>query len=69
MEIILHSDNVNTNQITGPSMKAFMDDVTNCRIQITHETIGDPPLRGLQMGCYENKAFKVMKFIITERKL
>ena len=28
MEMILHSADVNTNQITGPSMKAFMDDVT-----------------------------------------
>ena len=28
MEMILHSADVNTNQITSPSMKAFMDDVT-----------------------------------------
>ena len=28
MEMILRSAEVNTNQITGPSMKAFMDDVT-----------------------------------------
>ena len=28
MEIILHSAKVNTNEITGPSMKASMDDVT-----------------------------------------
>ena len=28
MEMILRSADVNTNQITGPSMKAFMDDVT-----------------------------------------
>ena len=28
MEMILRSANVNTNKITGPSMKAFMDDVT-----------------------------------------
>ena len=28
MEMILHSADVNTNQITGPSMKVFMDDVT-----------------------------------------
>ena len=28
MEMILRSTNVNTNQITGSSMKAFMDDVT-----------------------------------------
>ena len=28
MEMKLHSAEVNTNQITGPSMKAFMDDVT-----------------------------------------
>ena len=28
MEIILRSAYVNSNQITGPSMKAFMDDVT-----------------------------------------
>ena len=69
MEMILRSTDVNTNQITGPSMKAFMDDVTNCRIQITHETTGDPSPRALQMGCYENKAFKVPKFIVTERKL
>ena len=69
MEVILRSADVNTNQITGPSMKAFMDDVTNCRIQITHGTTGDPPPRGLQMGCNENKAFKVLKFIVAERKL
>ena len=69
MEMILRSADVNTDQITVPSIKAFMDDVTNCRIQITHETTGDPPPRALQMGCYENKAFKVPKFIIAERKL
>ena len=28
MEMILRSAEVNTNEITGPSMKAFMDDVT-----------------------------------------
>ena len=28
MEMILRSADVNTNQITGPSMKAFMDDIT-----------------------------------------
>ena len=28
MEMILRSADVNTNQITGPFMKAFMDDVT-----------------------------------------
>ena len=28
MEMILRSADVNTNQITDPSMKAFMDDVT-----------------------------------------
>ena len=28
MEMILRSADVNTNQITGPSIKAFMDDVT-----------------------------------------
>ena len=28
MEMILRRADVNTNQITGPSMKAFMDDVT-----------------------------------------
>ena len=28
VEMILRSADVNTNQITGPSMKAFMDDVT-----------------------------------------
>ena len=28
MEMILRSPEVNTNEITGPSMKAFMDDVT-----------------------------------------
>ena len=28
MEMILRSADVNTNQITGPSMNAFMDDVT-----------------------------------------
>ena len=28
MEMILCSADVNTNQITGPCMKAFMDDVT-----------------------------------------
>ena len=28
MEIILRSAEVNTNEITGPSMKAFMDDIT-----------------------------------------
>ena len=28
MEMILHSAEVNTSEITGPSMKAFMDDVT-----------------------------------------
>ena len=28
MEMILRSTDVNTNQITGPSVKAFMDDVT-----------------------------------------
>ena len=28
MEMILHSADVNTNQITGPSTKALMDDVT-----------------------------------------
>ena len=67
--MILRSADINTNQITGPSMKAFMDDVTNCRIQISHRTTGDPPPRALQMGCYENKAFKVPKFIVAERKL
>ena len=46
-----------------------MDDVTNCRIQITHGTTGDPPPKALQMGCYENKVFKVSRFIVTERKL
>ena len=35
----------------------------------THGTTGDPPPRALQMGCYENKAFKVSKFIAAERKL
>ena len=69
MEMILYNANVNTNQITSPSMKAFMDDVTNCRIQITYGTTGDPPPRAFQMGCYDNKAFKVPKFIIAERKL
>ena len=29
MEMILHSAEVNTNEITGLSMKAFMDDVTH----------------------------------------
>ena len=28
MEMILHSAEINTNEITGSSMKAFMDDVT-----------------------------------------
>ena len=28
IEMILRSVEVNTNEITGPSMKAFMDDVT-----------------------------------------
>ena len=28
MEMILRSADVNTNQITGPFMKAFMDDIT-----------------------------------------
>ena len=28
MEMILHCAEVNTNEITCPSMKAFMDDVT-----------------------------------------
>ena len=68
MEILPGAD-VDTNQITGASMKAFMDDVTNCIIKITHGTSGAPPPGALQMGCYENKAFKVPKFIVTERKL
>ena len=67
--MILRSADVNTNQITGPSMKAFMDDVINCKIQFTHGKTGDPPPRALQMGSYENKAFKLPKFIVTERKL
>ena len=45
IEMILCSADVKTNQITSSSMKAFMDDVTNCRIQITHGTTGDPPPR------------------------
>ena len=49
--MILCSADVNTNQITGPSMKAFMDDVINSRIQITHGTTDDQPPRALQMGC------------------
>ena len=70
MEMILRSSDVNTNQITGPSMKAFMDYVTLiAETKITHGTTGDPPPRALQMGCYENKAFKVLNFIVAERKL
>ena len=64
-KMILRSAEVNTNQITGPSTKAIMDDVT----LIAESRSGDPPPRALQMGCYENKAFKVPKFIVTERKL
>ena len=65
MKMILRSADVNTNQITGPSMKAFMDDVT---LQNPDHT-GDPPPRALQMGCYKNKAFEVPKFIVAEREL
>ena len=36
MEMILHNAEVKTNEITGPSMKAFMDDVT----QVTESTYG-----------------------------
>ena len=51
------------NEITSPSMKAFMDDVTRRRIQITHGTTGNLITRALQMGCHENKAFKMPQFI------
>ena len=44
-------------------MKAFMDDVTSQRVQITHGTTSDPPTRALQMGCNENKTFKMPQFI------
>ena len=36
IEMILRSADVNTNQITGPSMKAFMDDVTLIAESISH---------------------------------
>ena len=42
---------------------------SNCRIKITHGKTGDPPPRALQIGCYENKAFEVPKFIVAERRL
>ena len=63
MEMILLNAEVNTNEITGPSMKAFTDDVTSRRIQITHGTTGDLPTGALQMGCDENKAFRMLQFI------
>ena len=60
MEMILRRAEVNTNEITGPSMKSFMDDITLARkIQITYETTSDQPTGALKMGCGENKAFKV----------
>ena len=58
-EMILHSAELNTNEITGPSIKAFMDDITNCRIQITHGTTGEPHTGTIQIGCDENKTFKI----------
>ena len=62
MEKILCSAEVNINEITGPSVEGFMDDVTSGRIQITHGKNGDPLTGALQMGCDENKAFKVPQF-------
>ena len=53
MGMILHSTEVNINKITGPSMNAFMDDVTIRRIQITDRTTSHLPTGALQMGCNE----------------
>ena len=36
MEMILRCADVNTNQITGPSLKAFMDDVTLIAVSSSH---------------------------------
>ena len=47
MEMILHIAEVSTNEITGPSTKAFIDD----KSQITHGTTGDSPTIALQMDC------------------
>ena len=47
---ILRSALVNTDKITSPSMKAFIDDVTSHRIQITHGTTGVPPTGALQIA-------------------
>ena len=57
MEMILHSADVNTNQITGPSMKAFIDDVT-----LIAESRS-------QLVIHLQELFKVPKFIVAERKL
>ena len=70
MEMILRSADVNTNQITGPSMKAFMDDVTLIAESRSHMEQLVTRLQELfKRGYYENKAFKVPKFIVPERKL
>ena len=66
MEMILPSADVNTNQITGPSMKAFIDDETVIAESKSHM---EQFLTHLQ-ELFKWAALKIVpKFIVTERKL
>ena len=61
--MILRSTKDNTNKITDPSIKAFMDDVTQVADSRSHGITGDPLTEALQMGSDENKPFKMPQFI------
>ena len=61
MEMILHSVEINANEITGQSMKAFMDDVT--LVAESRSPMEQLLTGALQMDCDEIKAFKMSQFI------
>ena len=60
MEMILRSTEVNINEVTGPSMKAFMDDLT---LYAESRSNMEQPVTCLQELFFKNKAFKIPQFI------
>ena len=56
MKMKLYSAGVNTNEIIGPYMKAFMDDIT--LVGLSRSYMEQLPTGPLQMGCYEKKTLQ-----------
>ena len=65
MEMILRCADVNTNQITGPSSKAFMDDITLIADSRSHMEQMVTRLQELFKWAAMKIVFQVPKFIVT----